>query len=83
VQTVQNQFFSVYPNPASDWLELSGLPEETATVLVKNVLGQILITENKRLEKSLRLNVSDLNPGQYVITILGSNALTSLSFQKI
>jgi len=83
VQTIRNQSFKVFPNPSTDWLELSGLPIEDGVILVKNALGQVLISESYSAENQLSFNVSGLNPGQYVVTFISAHALASVSFQKI
>ncbi len=83
VQTLGNPVLEVFPNPTTGWLELRGLPETFGTILVKNTLGQVLISENHDFENQSRLNVSGLNPGQYFVTFISAHAVASISFQKI
>ena len=83
VQTLSNSLLEVFPNPTTGWLELRGLPETSGTILVKNMLGQVLISETKALENQSRINVSSLNPGQYFVTYISAHAVASVSFQKI
>jgi phosphatidylserine/phosphatidylglycerophosphate/cardiolipin synthase-like enzyme len=83
VQTLSNSLLEVFPNPTTGLLELRGLPETSGTILVKNMLGQVLISKTKALENQSRINVSSLNPGQYFVTYISAHAVASVSFQKI
>jgi phosphatidylserine/phosphatidylglycerophosphate/cardiolipin synthase-like enzyme len=83
VQTLGKSVMEVFPNPTTGWLELRGLPETSGTILVKNTLGQVLISENQEFKNQSRLNVSGMNPGQYFVTFISAHAVASVSFQKI
>ena len=74
---------SSYPNPASDYLELRGLPEVEGVFWIKNSLGQVLLSENRGTGTLSRLNIAGLKPGQYFLTFVSAYAVASVSFQKI
>lgn len=61
-----SQNIVVYPNPASDHIQLS-LPVQEATVQVISITGQKLLQKN--LKKDGRLDISMLPAGVYIISI--------------
>ncbi len=83
VQTVQNHTFNVFPNPASDFLELRDLPDEPGVLWLKNTLGQVVYSEKVTAEKRPTLQIAGLSSGQYFVTFVSAHAVASVSFQKI
>jgi len=75
--------FSVFPNPATDVLELRELPNEAGVVWVKDVFGRLVISTRQEAGRPLQLNVGSLIPGQYFVTFVGAHAHATVSFQKI
>lgn len=75
--------FSVFPNPATDVLELRDLPNEAGMVWVKDVLGQLMFSAKTAAGKPLQLNVGNLKPGHYFVTFATAHAHATVSFQKI
>lgn len=55
----------VYPNPASEYLIVSGL-EGTSKVEIYTITGQLLKTEN--FENEIRVKL-DLNAGMYLVKV--------------
>ncbi|MFN0176319.1 MAG: phospholipase D-like domain-containing protein [Saprospiraceae bacterium] len=76
---------SIFPNPASDFLVLRGLPDEEGVFWIKNSLGQVLLSENRGTEtqSSLNIAIAGLKPGQYFLTFVSDHAIASIPFQKI
>nr|MBP7210910.1 T9SS type A sorting domain-containing protein [Paludibacteraceae bacterium] len=56
---------SLYPNPATDYVELSGTTEGT-TIHVFNMVGRLIQTYNGN-SNSTTLDVTGLNEGLYII----------------
>lgn len=81
---INHQQFAIFPNPASDFLELQDLPERVVVFWVKNSLGQTVFLQHFDNGKTPSpLNVSSLKPGQYFLTVVSTHALASVPFQKI
>ncbi len=83
VQSVQNQSLIVFPNPASGFLELRGLPEAEGIFCIKNLLGQVVYSENRGAQMQSSLHLAGLKPGQYILTFVSTHAVASVPFQKI
>ncbi len=60
----------IFPNPASDDLELSSIPPGTVCTIL-NTTGQVILTHTLS-SSSERIDVSDLAPGFYFLKISGS-----------
>jgi hypothetical protein len=72
----------LYPNPASDWLIVSGEFNSTTTIQLFNNIGQeVSLTSVQRRDNELRINVNDLSNGIYMLHIIdadGRNLSTKL-----
>lgn len=71
-----NSDIRLFPNPATDVLNISGLTE-TSKVSVFNLLGQKVLTSD-----SNAINVSSLSNGMYIVNIEDENASKTLRFVK-
>jgi hypothetical protein len=60
--------YSLYPNPADDFINLKSEQKGIKTISVYNSIG-VLISEFKMNEKSLLINVAKFNPGLYFVNI--------------
>ncbi len=57
---------SLYPNPTTDYIMVSGLTPEDNTIEIYNVLGEIVYS--KKVDKNIEnINVSNFAKGMYVI----------------
>jgi hypothetical protein len=75
---------TVWPNPCTEYLDLKGLPEQTGTFLVKNTLGQTVLTERYSPNGGQhRLMVGSLPAGQYYLFFVSENGLATVPFQKL
>ena len=66
VEEVNMKQFSIYPNPASDYLIVVGV--EKGTLKIFNSLGK-LVLEKELNSKEEKINVNDLSNGMYLISI--------------
>ena len=73
-----SQFATIYPNPASDVLNIQ-LTENSSTQLKLMSIDGKLIREQTTLNKNTQFNVSDLNPGIYLLEIKNNKGQRQLS----
>ncbi|GAA4826970.1 T9SS type A sorting domain-containing protein [Algivirga pacifica] len=60
--------FSVYPNPAKEYIMVKGeFMEKNATIEVMNIYGKQLLKQGLQGNKSLRINTSDWPKGTYLL----------------
>ena len=64
-ENITEHNISLYPNPATDYVELSGTTEGT-TIYVYNMVGRLIQTYNGN-SNSTTLDVTGLNEGLYII----------------
>lgn len=75
--------FSLYPNPATGWLTIGGLPEdETATLTLLDMNGQAVLINPAASVMDPGMDVSGLLPGIYFIEIQTSGDLKALRFVR-
>lgn len=73
---------SVYPNPATDQLNLVLTNSNNATLTITNIQGQVI--ESKGVQGSnVSLDVSKLPVGYYIIEVVSNNEVLKTSFEKI
>ena len=67
---VNNQFFTAFPNPAIDSISISNGSDLTGAVAtITNMSGSEVLSV-KAASNNLNLNVSNLNPGMYVLLVI-------------
>lgn len=69
--------FSIYPNPASDYITLQGENEIIGNVEIINISGENVLHLPGQYTNSLRIDISHLVAGKYFI-ICGENVIGSL-----
>jgi hypothetical protein len=65
--TVKNSNLSemvIYPNPANDVISIRGI--EVQTVMIHEITGKLV----KSIEKNSVINIGDMHPGSYMITVM-------------
>jgi len=77
VQDLVSQEVKIYPNPARDILNLV-IPNAMESVHIYDLSGRKLIS----MEFHKEVDISNLEPGQYIIKILGKNRALTGQFQK-
>ncbi len=80
---------ALYPNPASDFMNLS-VDFQTTDKVTMNIydtngkliqsLGELSLSNGKALEQ---INVAELNAGMYILELRHKNAVTALPFTKL
>ena len=83
----KSEFLSVYPNPASDHLNIALKAEFKTSVelAIYNTTGQLVrkfSKVNANNTNELRIDISDLTPGVYMLRITDENQFISKSFLK-
>lgn len=82
---IPNDFLTVFPNPASDYLNLkvSRMPKQLFVVEVFNLKGDKVITQNCQAdENTIKLNIAGLQPGIFLIKLENKGTITSKKFIK-
>jgi hypothetical protein len=75
--------FSVYPNPASDDIQIVGLPNYGKyTIDIYNPVGQKVLSQKISDATQLRLDIQALSPGVYFIQIASGNSQRVAQFVK-
>jgi len=72
----------IYPNPASEVVNVVDLPEETQFVHIYDLLGRLVGSVNCAGENRIEVGVSDLVPGMFLLTTWNSKG-TLTGMQQI
>lgn len=72
-----NSQITLYPNPSSDWFEISGVIPNSVSIY--NYQGELLQTQYE----TSRINISSLSPGMYFIKIKQRNNFHTIKFLKM
>lgn len=68
VNELNSVSFKIYPNPATDYIQVELLSEGDATLIILNQLGQVV--SQSSLLYSTELSVSNLNSGIYIVKVV-------------
>lgn len=68
--------FSVYPNPAKDFITVENDSNSINAIQISDFNGRIVKTVNGTNETSLELNISDLSSGVYLLNVTTSEGST-------
>jgi hypothetical protein len=69
IQTENDLIFSLYPNPAQDWIEIRQYENENLYADFRNLEGRLVLTQILQSGSANRLPVADLPIGTYVAVI--------------
>ncbi|QRR04255.1 T9SS type A sorting domain-containing protein [Dyadobacter sandarakinus] len=72
----QDLVWQIYPNPAAEQLEISFRNPTTGTVTLANAKGQGVQSKALVAQTSLRLNLSALPAGIYIVSLIQKNGIT-------
>lgn len=77
-----NQSFSIFPNPASEFITLSlnETPGKTLQVEVLDASGRLVMHNTYNPEKQITLQTNTLSGGLYIVRINTGNSILSKSF---
>ncbi len=81
---VNEQFLTkvrIFPNPAGDYLEISGLPRASVSVEMYDVKGKLLY-RNKVNRQNYRIDVSGFKKGVYILRIGSGEGRKQIRFVK-
>ena len=86
-RVADSKLLSIYPNPTADDMtfNLDESINENLGVEVRNALGQTVVTQKvtHTSGQSHQLNLDQLTPGVYHLTVQSSNALSTKTFYKL
>jgi hypothetical protein len=82
-QTTEKANINIYPNPSSDFLQIS-LPQfdQNSFVKIINAQGQVVLVE-QLFNAETKLNISELVAGNYVVRFYCGNKIENLRFDKM
>ncbi|MEI6091336.1 MAG: T9SS type A sorting domain-containing protein [bacterium] len=61
--------FSVYPNPAADFITVTLKPSEGSAINIYNTLGEMVLSVGTGRDLFVRINISDLPKGIYFVKV--------------
>ena len=75
--------YSIYPNPVKEVLNVAASAEGNKTIILTNMLGQVVASENKS-GKNFNINTANLSAGIYFIAVreVETGNVTSMKFVK-
>ncbi|MFA6262136.1 MAG: T9SS type A sorting domain-containing protein [Bacteroidia bacterium] len=77
----QGNTFMLYPNPTRDWLNIStGTYGENIQVKLFSMIGQLILEREIKYNNAYMLNLSDVQPGLYMIEVRQSKLLQNGKF---
>lgn len=68
--SLENSGLLIYPNPAGEYITVQGIPDNAGKILIYRTDGKVVCTEIVT-SGNARINISQLNPGLYLIYISG------------
>jgi len=74
-------YFTTYPNPATDYININLLENQLANVKVYNVTGSLVLNQDIDYTNT-EINVSDLSKGTYIIKVTDGQKEHSSKFIK-
>lgn len=78
VTSFANQNISIFPNPASDFIQIQFQSSvENTRIELLDLSGRVVRSINTRNEQNMVLSVSDLSSGLYMISIQSANGIVS------
>ncbi|MBN1116930.1 MAG: CotH kinase family protein [Bacteroidales bacterium] len=76
----------VYPNPATNWINIvvqgQNFRNEEVFVEVYNTLGELVKKADYDSNSTMMMNISELDPGLYLLRIIGINDNTKTEFSR-
>ncbi len=77
----QKTFYTLIPNPTSNFLKIASHETDSITVSVYNLQGQ-LVKKSFETTTNENININDLDSGMYLIKIKNDYKMTTLKFIK-
>jgi len=79
IDETQMPSISIYPNPTTDYIQLSSITN-VSYVKITNLVGQIMVSLTS--PSSEKINVSNLASGIYLIDIIQNGRMKTIEFIK-
>lgn len=76
-----NSLISIYPNPVKDVLTIERKELESIKITICNIIG-IKVMDLQSKEQLLKIDLSNFDPGVYIVTVEGENGLTQSKILK-
>ena len=68
IEEQQSNFIKIYPNPFTNQLNINS-SEEISNIQLLDLTGRILINKKVTSEFNSKINISNINSGQYILII--------------
>jgi|GEM_PF-2400689 len=72
VNDQSNSIYRIFPNPTNNWIIITG-NDNIVGLSVVDQIGNVIISKKISYEKEVRLELSGLKSGNYIITVQGKN----------
>ena len=80
-ENAASQQVTLFPNPASEVLQLKGLDPETVSYQIVDAAGRVVASE-KNSAFNAQVNVNHLAKGIYVLKVFSPKTVVTKTFQK-
>ena len=81
INDIANSGITLFPNPATDIITLSGMGNHETQIVIKNQIGQIIKTYSNNT-KTLQISCKDLSAGYYDVILTHEDQSYSIPFVK-
>ncbi len=75
--------FSVYPNPAKDFITIQLHDQSSVYVTISDIQGRVLMNRNIQSRKSVSMDISSLPKGNYVLSVTAGTNIQTRAFSKL
>jgi hypothetical protein len=63
---------NIYPNPTQDFIQIEN-HTDCKSIEIFNIAGQLVISQTITNESNLKIDISQLNSGNYFVKLIDSN----------
>ena len=73
----ENNIFSIYPNPTTDWITIKTNINIDSDITIINVFGEIVytISSNDLIDNHERINLENISKGMYILQLINNNTI--------
>jgi hypothetical protein len=72
---------SIYPNPAKNTFRFSSISNESFSIIITNLSGQILLNQ-EGLQSGQDIDITNLQAGMYIVSVLQDDAKRNIKLLK-
>jgi hypothetical protein len=81
---LSGSFLRIYPNPATDQLQLTGLsPDSPLQVSIVDGSGKVVFTRRTQGQDHVTLDITRLAPGSYTVVLTSLGGMQNIHFLKL